>query len=178
MELVKLPVEGALQIVPRAFVDERGWFKELYSATRYRSAGVDVTFVQDNLSMSRRGVLRGMHGDPRMGKLVQVLRGSAYDVIVDVRIGSPSFMRWHAVTLRASEHTQLYIPSGCLHGFLALEDGTLLSYKQSAEYDPATEFGVAWNDPDLAIDWPLGGAEPILSAKDSANPTMRERGLL
>ena len=135
-------------------------------------------FVQDNLSLSQRLVLRGLHSDPQMAKIVQVLTGTAYDVIVDVRRESPSFMRWHAVTLRAREHTQLYIPAGCLHGFLALEDETALLYKQSAEYDPATEFGVAWNDPDLAIEWPLGGAAPILSAKDAGNPTLRERGLL
>jgi dTDP-4-dehydrorhamnose 3,5-epimerase len=178
MEVVKLPINGALQIVPRVFADDRGWFKEVFAATRYREAGIADTFVQDNLSFSNRLVLRGLHADPRMAKLIQVLSGSAYDVIADVRPGSPTFMRWCAVTLRAGEHTQIYIPAGCLHGFLSVEDGTLLSYKQSAEYDPGTEFGVAWNDPDLAIAWPLAGEAPILSAKDAASPTLRERGIL
>ncbi|HTV92934.1 MAG TPA: dTDP-4-dehydrorhamnose 3,5-epimerase [Verrucomicrobiae bacterium] len=178
MEVTPLPIDGAFAFVPNAYADERGWFKELFAATRYAKAGLEVTFVQDNLSLSHRYVLRGLHGDPRMAKLVQVLRGSAYDVIVDARPASPTFSRWYGGTLRAHEHTQLFIPQGCLHGFLALEDETLLFYKQSAEYDPAMEFGVAWNDPDLAIDWPLGGAVPVLSPKDEANPTLRERGLL
>jgi len=178
MEVTSLPIDGALLIAPKSFADERGWFRELYGATRYRSSGIGDVFVQDNLSMSQRGVLRGLHSDPRMGKLVQVVHGSAYDVIVDARSTSPTFMRWHAVTLRAGEPLQIYIPAGCLHGFLALENETLLLYKQTAEYDPATEFGIAWNDPDLAIAWPLGGQPPVLSAKDAANPTLRERGLL
>ncbi len=113
-----------------------------------------------------------------MAKLVQVVRGRAYDVLADVRPGSPTFMRWHGVMLGEGEHTQVYIPAGCLHGFLALEDGTMLSYKQSAEYDPAAEFGIAWDDPDLAIAWPLEGVAALLSAKDRQNPTLRERGLL
>jgi dTDP-4-dehydrorhamnose 3,5-epimerase len=178
MEVTPLPIDGAFAFVPKQYGDDRGWFKELYAATRYRNAGVEAAFVQDNLSTSHRLVLRGLHGDPRMAKLVQVLRGSAYDVIVDARPASPTFRRWYASTLEANDHTQLYIPAGCLHGFLALEDETLLFYKQSAEYDPAGEFGVAWNDPDLAIAWPLGGAAPILSPKDAANPTLRELGLL
>lgn len=178
MEVKRLPIDGAFAIVPKQFADERGWFKELYAATRYRDAGLGASFVQDNLSMSARFVLRGLHGDPRMAKLVQVLRGSAYDVIVDVRPASPTFLQWYAGTLRAHEHTQLFIPPGCLHGFLALEDETLFLYKQSAEYDPVTEFGIAWDDPDLSIAWPLEGAAPLLSAKDAANPTLRERGIL
>ena len=178
MEVTRLPIDGAFEIVPRVFADERGYFKETYAASRYLAAGIDQPFVQDNLSLSQRFVLRGLHTDPRMAKIVQVLTGAAYDVIVDVRRESPSFMRWHAVTLRATARTQLYIPAGCLHGFLALEDETRLLYKQSREYDPAAEFGIAWNDPDLAIAWPLEGATPILSAKDASNPTLRERGLL
>ncbi|MEO9169879.1 MAG: dTDP-4-dehydrorhamnose 3,5-epimerase, partial [Candidatus Baltobacteraceae bacterium] len=109
---------------------------------------------------------------------VQVLSGSAHDIIVDLRRDSATYLRWHAVVLTASAHTQVYIPAGCLHGFLALEDGTLLSYKQSALYDPAGEIGVRWNDPDLGIEWPLAGAAPLLSPKDAANPTLRELGHL
>lgn len=177
MHVAALPIDGALVVTPNVFTDDRGTFKETYALSRYRAAGIADSFVQDNLSASKRGVLRGLHGDPRMAKLVQVLHGSAYDVVVDARPQSPTFRRWHGLTLRASEHTQLYIPAGCLHGFLALEDDTAFFYKQSAEYDPATEFGVAWNDPELAIAWPLEGASPILSAKDAANPTLRQRGL-
>jgi dTDP-4-dehydrorhamnose 3,5-epimerase len=178
MEVVSLPIDGALQIALKEFRDDRGWFKESYAATRYRNAGIVDTFVQDNLSMSGRFVLRGLHGDARMAKLVQVLGGLAYDVIVDLRAASPTFMQWYGVMLSADQPTQIYIPAGCLHGFLALENGTLLSYKQTAEYDAATEFGVAWDDPDLSIAWPLEGARPVLSAKDAANPTLRERGIL
>ena len=178
MEVTQLPIDGALLIVPRVFSDERGSFKETFAASRYATLGISGPFVQDNLSTSRRSALRGLHGDPRMAKLVQVLGGSAYDVVADVRPGSPTYMRWHAVELRGDGHTQLYIPAGCLHGFLAREDETLLLYKQTAEYDPSAEFGIAWNDPDLAIAWPLGGERPILSAKDAGNPTLRERGLL
>ena len=174
MHVESLPIEGARLILAQAFSDERGYFKEAYSRSRYALAGFHEEFVQDNVSLSVRGALRGLHADPRMAKLVQVLAGSAFDVIADLRRESPTYRRWHAVTLAAEAHTQLYIPAGCLHGFLALEDDTLLSYKQSAEYDPASEFGVAWNDPDLAIDWPLGDAQPLLSAKDAANPTLRE----
>ncbi|HEY5340013.1 MAG TPA: dTDP-4-dehydrorhamnose 3,5-epimerase [Candidatus Aquilonibacter sp.] len=178
MDVTPLPIAGSFTIVPTVFEDERGSFKETFSASRYRTAGIGDTFVQDNLSVSHRLVLRGLHGDPRMAKLVQVVRGRAYDVLADVRPGSPTFMRWHAVVLGEGEHTQVYIPAGCLHGFLALEDATMLSYKQSAEYDPATEFGIAWDDPDLAIAWPLGGAAALLSDKDRQNPTLRRRGLL
>lgn len=178
MHIELCSVEGAYLIVPRVFEDERGYFKETFSVSRYAEAGIKETFVQDNVSKSRRGALRGLHGDPRMSKLVQVLAGSAYDVIVDLRRDSPTFLKWHGVTLRAGEHSQLYVPAGCLHGFLSLEDDTLLAYKQSAEYDPGRELGAAWNDPDLAIAWPLEGATPSLSAKDARNPTLREAGFL
>jgi len=175
MEVRPLPIDGALLIVPRAFSDERGYFKETYSAARYAEAGVRETFVQDNVSLSDRDVLRGLHGDVRMAKLVQVLAGAAYDVIADARPDSPTYGRWTGEYLRAGDHRQLYIPAGCLHGFLSLEDGTLLSYKQSAAYDPGSEFAVAWNDPTLAIDWPLDGREPRLSPKDACNSSLRPR---
>jgi dTDP-4-dehydrorhamnose 3,5-epimerase len=171
-----LPLPGAMLVTPLAFGDERGYFKETYNAERYRSAGIVDEFVQDNVSLSHRNVLRGLHGDSRMSKLVQVLSGEAFDVIVDVRTDSPSRGRWHGVLLRANEHRQLYIPKGFLHGFLALCDDVVLLYKQSAPYDPSSEIAVAWNDPDLAIEWPLAGAPPLLSPKDAANPPLREFG--
>lgn len=113
-----------------------------------------------------------------MAKLVQVLEGSALDVVVDLRPESPTYRRWLGIPLRGNAHMQVYIPAGCLHGFLALEDDTLLAYKQTAEYDPASEIGVAWNDPDIGIEWPLGDLAPSLSPKDAANPTLRDLGLL
>ncbi|HEY2555321.1 MAG TPA: dTDP-4-dehydrorhamnose 3,5-epimerase, partial [Candidatus Cybelea sp.] len=129
-------------------------------------------FVQDNSSLSRRNVLRGLHGAVRMSKIVSVLQGSAYDVIVDVRPESPTYRRWYGTTLLAGDGRQLYIPTGFLHGFLALEDRTIFWYKQSAPYDAAAEFAVAWDDAELGIDWPLNGTVPVLSARDAGNPPL------
>lgn len=172
MEIEQLPLAGALIITPRLFTDARGFFKETYSLVAYRECGIKETFVQDNLSLSHRDVLRGLHGDPRMAKLVGVLRGTVFDVIVDLRAGSATYRRWWGTTLTADAGRQVYVPQGFLHGFLSLEDETLFYYKQSAPYDPAAEFAVAWNDPDLGIGWPLAGREPILSPRDAANPTL------
>lgn len=172
MERIALPIAGALLLRPKAFSDDRGYFKETYSRERYREAGIRDEFVQDNVSLSCRGTLRGLHGDPRMAKLVQVLAGEAYDVLVDARSESPTYGHWYGEHLRADDHTQLYIPAGCLHGFLSLADGTLLAYKQSALYDPSQEIGVAWNDPALNIAWPLNGLTPLLSQKDRENPPL------
>jgi dTDP-4-dehydrorhamnose 3,5-epimerase len=170
MEIERLPLTGAMMITPRTHADARGFFKEVYSLDRYRRCGIKETFVQDNVSLSRCDVLRGLHGAAGMAKLVAVLRGSAFDVIVDARAQSPTYLRWFGTTLRADEGRQIYVPSGFLHGFLALEDDTLIAYKQSALYDAGTEFGVAWDDATLGIEWPLGGRRPILSPRDAANP--------
>lgn len=178
MQMEALPFDGAVLLTALAFDDDRGYFKEVYARSRYESLGIAEEFVQDNVSLSRRLTLRGLHGDPRMAKLVQVLAGRAYDVIVDARRRSVTFGRWLGFELRAEEHRQLYIPAGCLHGFLALQDGTLLSYKQSSEYDPSSEFGVAWDDPEIGIAWPLFGERPLLSKKDCGNPALRELGNL
>lgn len=178
MHAEPLPIAGAILLSPRAFADDRGSFVETYSAPRYREAGILDAFVQDNVSRSRRNALRGLHGDRRaMSKLVGVLAGDAYDVVVDVRPASPTLGRWCGVTLRAGEPRQIYVPAGCLHGFLALSDEVLFLYKQSVPYDPAHEIGVRWDDPEFAVAWPLDGA-PILSEKDAANPTARQLGLL
>jgi dTDP-4-dehydrorhamnose 3,5-epimerase len=173
MEIEQLPLGGAMLLTPRIFADERGYFEETYSLDRYRRCGIEETFVQDNLSLSRRNVLRGLHGDPRMAKLVFVVRGSIYDAIVDFRPESPTYRRSFAVTLTAAQARQLYVPRGFLHGFLALEDETIVGYKQSAPYHPESEIVVAWDDPDLAIEWPLAGGRPILSARDAASPRLR-----
>jgi dTDP-4-dehydrorhamnose 3,5-epimerase len=172
MKIEQLPLAGALLITTRVFTDERGFFVETYSLDRYRECGIGDDFVQDNLSFSRCGVLRGLHGARRTAKLVGVVRGSAFDVIVDVRRDSPTYGRWQAQTLTAGDGRQLYVPFGFLHGFLALEDETIVAYKQSVPYDPAAEFSVAWDDPQLAIEWPLGGRRPILSRRDAANPAL------
>lgn len=159
--------------------DDRGYFKEAFAVPRYAQVGIGEAFVQDNLSFSRRGVLRGLHGDTRRSsKVVSVLTGDAYDVIADVRPDSPTRGRWCGVTLKASEHRQVYVPAGCLHGFLALSEGVLLLYKQSQLYDPACEVAVRWDDPDLAIAWPLGGEAPILSERDARSATSAGMGLL
>lgn len=156
-----------------AYVDERGFFEESYVRSKYCEIGIADQFVQDNLSFSKRRVLRGLHSDPQMSKLVYVLSGEVFDVIVDARKGSLTFGQWEGVYLRAQERTQLYIPAGFLHGFLALTEDVIFCYKQSAEYAPKREVGVIWNDPDLAIEWPLNG-EPIVSAKDSQNRRFRD----
>jgi dTDP-4-dehydrorhamnose 3,5-epimerase len=173
MKVENLPLAGALMLTPRVFADERGSFLELFSLERYRECGIGDSFVQDNSSLSRRNVLRGLHGDARMAKLVSVLRGSAYDVIVDVRATSATYGQWHGTTLTAADARQIYVPRGFLHGFLTLEESTIFWYKQSAPYDPACEVGVAWDDADLGIGWPLGEVAPILSLRDAANPPLR-----
>lgn len=178
MEVSTTAIPGVLHIVPKVFRDDRGYFKETFAASRYSQAGIGSAFVQDNVSLSKRGTLRGLHGDPRMAKLVQVLQGAAFDVVVDLRSESATFKQWLGFLLDGSSHEQIYIPPGCLHGFLAITDDTLLSYKQTAEYDPAFEIGVVWNDPDIAIQWPLDGLLPLLSAKDAVNPTVRDLRLV
>ena len=177
VQIDPLPLHEAKLITLRAFGDDRGYFKEAYAAPRYREAGIEDVFLQDNVSFSVRNVLRGLHGDRSMSKLVQVIWGEAFDVIADIREGSPTRGRWYGTVLQAGEHRQLYVPSGFLHGFLALSDEVVFLYKQSSVYNPQTEFGVAWDDPDLAIDWPLAGISPILSPKDRANPRLADLAL-
>lgn len=165
-------------MTPTVYTDDRGYFKEVYSDQRYVNAGIADGFRQINISLSKSHVLRGLHGDNRMSKLVQVVQGRAFDVVVDIRAGSPTFLRWFGIELSADAHHQIYVPAGCLHGFLALDDETMLLYEQSATYDPKSEIGVAWNDPDIGIEWPLDGRTPLLSTKDAANPTLRALGYL
>ncbi len=169
IQVIETSLKDALVFVPDVFADERGFFKETYSSAKYQALGINAAWVQDNVSSSARNVIRGLHGDRRMAKLVQVMHGRAWDVIVDLREGSPTYRKWEAFELSADNHRQLYIPAGFLHGFLAQSDGTLLMYKQSALYDPKQEFAINWCDPTLAIAWPLDG-EPILSPKDAAAP--------
>lgn len=163
-----------LLFAPRVFRDDRGSFRELYNEERYREAGLDTRFVQDNLSRSARHVLRGLHlQHPRgQGKLVTVLEGAVYDVAVDVRRGSPTHGQWAGVTLTGDDAHQLWIPPGFAHGFLVLSDEAYFSYKCTAPYSPADELSVRWDDPAIGIEWP--DATPLLSPKDAAAPLLAE----
>lgn len=171
IQVIETGFADARVFVPDVFEDERGYFKETYSTAKYRALDLADEWVQDSVSFSVKNVIRGLHYDLRMAKLVQVLRGEIFDVIVDLREGSPTRLRWGGFTLTAENHRQLYIPRGFAHGFLALSDEVIFSYKHSALYDPSSERAVRWNDPTLAIAWPLDG-EPIVSPKDRAAPTL------
>jgi dTDP-4-dehydrorhamnose 3,5-epimerase len=173
----KVPIEGLVIIEPRAFPDERGFFMESYKQSDFEKAGILGPFVQDNHSRSKRGVLRGLHFQRppyAQGKLVRVSRGRAWDVAVDLRGGSPTFGKYFALELSESNRLMLWIPAGFAHGFLALEDDTELQYKCTAEYNAASDGGLRWNDPDIAIAWPDIGIPPLVSAKDAALPILRE----
>jgi dTDP-4-dehydrorhamnose 3,5-epimerase len=165
---------GVLVILPDVHGDDRGWFVETWRARRYAEVGLPEAFVQDNLSMSRRGILRGLHFQHPLGqgKLVQVVLGEVYDVVVDVRVGSPTFGQWVGTLLSQENHKQVWIPAGFAHGFCVTSDVALFSYKCSEAYHRGNELGVAWNDPELGIEWPV--QEPTLSAKDAEFPRLRE----
>jgi len=154
--------------IPDVYPDTRGYFKESFSRSKYAALGLHDVWLQDSVSRSKRNVIRGMHYDRRMAKFVQVLLGQVFDVIVDVRPGSPTYKRWQGFELTADNHHQLYVPKGFAHGFLAQSDDAIVHYKMSAEYDPAHEGVLSWQDPEVGIVWPLGGASPILSPKDAA----------
>ncbi|MGO9832261.1 MAG: dTDP-4-dehydrorhamnose 3,5-epimerase [Myxococcaceae bacterium] len=168
----KLP--GVLLVEPRVFGDARGFFLETFQAERYAAAGIQGPFVQDNLSRSAKGTLRGLHfQEPRaQGKLVQVLRGAVWDVAVDVRKGSPHFGAWLAVELTDDNRRQLWIPPGFAHGFCVLSETADFFYKCTDFYAPECERAVRWDDPALGIGWPL--ASPLISAKDRSAPALAE----
>lgn len=159
---------------PRVLADARGDFRELFHAARYREAGLDATFVQDNVSRSRRGVVRGLHlqHPHAQGKLVAVVDGAVVDVAVDVRRGSPTFGRWAALELTADNAMQLWIPPGFAHGFAVLSETATLAYKCTAAYSADDELALRWDDPALGIDWRV--AAPLLSARDAAAPTLAD----
>lgn len=168
MNIETTPIAGLLVISPRVFRDPRGFFMESWNRQRYGEVGVDHDFVQDNLSYSQQGILRGLHlQNPNgQGKLVQVLQGEVYDVAVDVRVGSPTFGQWHAVTLSADNQLQFFIPEGFAHGFCVVSETALFAYKCTRLYEPASELCVRYDDPDLGIPWPV--ETPLLSDKDRA----------
>jgi len=170
-------IPGVLLIEPDIFRDPRGLFLETYHARRYTDAGVPGPFVQDNYSQSLRGTLRGLHyQEPHaQGKLVMVTEGTVYDVVVDIRKGSPSFGRWYGVDLSAENRLQVYVPPGCAHGFCVTSDRASFLYKCTDYYAPGDERGIIWNDPALAISWPV--TTPILSAKDQTYKSLVEMEL-
>jgi dTDP-4-dehydrorhamnose 3,5-epimerase len=177
VKVTPLELPGVLLLEPAVHSDDRGYFLEAWHAARYEACGVPTAFVQDNLSRSRRGVLRGLHyqlARPQ-GKLVHVTRGCIYDVAVDVRLGSPTFGQWCGVELSEDNHGQLWIPAGMAHGFVVLSEVADVSYKCTAPYDHASERGVRWDDPTLGIPWPLAGHTPLVSAKDAALPALYEQ---
>ncbi|MGQ9897411.1 MAG: dTDP-4-dehydrorhamnose 3,5-epimerase [Acidobacteriota bacterium] len=170
-----LPTElpGVILIEPKVFQDERGFFLETYHQSKFAQAGLDVTFVQDNHSCSVQGTLRGLHAQWRrpQGKLIRVIAGEILDVVVDIRLDSPTFGRWLSVHLSARNFRQLYVPPGFVHGFCVVSETAEVVYKCTALYDPGDEVGVVWNDPELGIDW--GIQNPLLSEKDRRLPTLR-----
>jgi len=172
MNVLETNLPGALVFEPKVFGDERGFFMETWRADRYEEAGLPKDFVQDNLSFSRRGVLRGLHfqNPDQQGKLVYVLQGEVYDVAVDLRVGSPTFGEWTAVTLSAKNKRQFYVPEGFAHGFLVTSDAALFAYKCTAKYNAEAEAGVLWNDPQIGIEWPV--ETPVLSERDLAAPPL------
>jgi dTDP-4-dehydrorhamnose 3,5-epimerase len=170
--MTALDIPGVLVIESTPFRDHRGLFCETYHAERYAQAGLVERFVQDNFSRSVRGTLRGLHyQEPHaQGKLVMVLEGAVYDVVVDIRRGSPTFGKWQGFDLSSDNFRQLYVPPGCAHGFCVISDQAGVLYKCTDFYSPHDERGIVWNDPMLAISWPV--TSPLLSAKDQAYGTL------
>jgi len=165
---------GVLLIEPKVFGDDRGYFFESFRLDRYHASGVPYAFVQDNVSRSRRGVLRGLHlQEPKgQGKLVSVALGEVFDVAVDVRVGSPNFGRWTGAYLSEKSKNQLWIPPGFAHGFVVTSEEAIFTYKCTEYYRPEAELTVRWNDPAIGIEWPV--SHPSLSAKDLAAPMLAE----
>jgi len=174
MNVVAGGLPGLVVVEPRIFRDDRGFFFEPYHAPRYKAAGIDVDFLQDNHSLSTKGVLRGLHFQrhPGQAKLVRCARGRIWDVAVDIRPDSPTFRKWWGLELDAESHRQLFIPVGFAHGFCVLSDEAEVMYKCSTVYDPVAEAGVSWNDPEIGVAWPV--QDPIISDRDKKTPTLRE----
>jgi dTDP-4-dehydrorhamnose 3,5-epimerase len=163
---------GVILIETEVFSDNRGFFMETFHQRKYAEIGINSAFVQDNLSHSRGGVLRGLHYQLRypQAKLVYVLSGEIFDVVVDIRKGSPAFGKWEGVTLSAENRRQIYIPEGFAHGFCVLSESADVVYKCTDFYVPGDDYGILWSDPDISIDWPI--KDPILSDKDSRHPLL------
>jgi dTDP-4-dehydrorhamnose 3,5-epimerase len=174
MKITKCDLEGLLIIEPDVYGDHRGFFVESWNRVRYREAGIHADFVQDNFSLSQRGTLRGLHFQNPLaqGKLVSVWQGEVFDVAVDIRRGSPTFGRWHGVTLAADTKRQFWIPPGFAHGFAVVSETALFHYKCTEAYSPKDELGFRWDDPAVGIKWPI--ASPTLSKRDAGAPLLSE----
>jgi dTDP-4-dehydrorhamnose 3,5-epimerase len=172
LERLETSLPGVFELRPKVFRDSRGFFLESYHREKFAGLGITDSFVQDNHSRSAKGTLRGLHYQLRhpQSKLCRVVDGEALDVAVDIRLSSPHFGKWTSVLLSAREQNQIYIPGGFAHGFLALTDPVQFLYKCSDFYDPADEYGIVWNDPDLHISW--GVENPRVSEKDARHPTL------
>jgi len=175
LKMTETELPGVVILEPRVFRDDRGYFLETWNQSRYAEKGLPERFVQDNLSFSTRGVLRGLHYQhPQgQGKLVTVIQGEVFDVAVDIRVGSPTFARWVGVTLSGENNRSLYIPPGFAHGFVVLGDTALFSYKCTEYYAPTCEASLLWDDPDLAIAWPQA-EERVISSRDQTLPRLRD----
>jgi dTDP-4-dehydrorhamnose 3,5-epimerase len=177
MEIIKTPIEGLLVIKPQVFVDARGYFVETYNEKRYREAGIDAQFVQDNQSCSSYGVVRGLHFQRppyTQAKLVCCTVGRVLDIAVDLRKNSPTFGQWHSVELSAENHLQFFIPKGFAHGFSVLSETAVFAYKCDNLYHPEADGGILLSDPDLAIDWQVPEELRILSEKDKKHPMLKD----
>ena len=174
MNIIPTSLPEVVIVEPKVFGDARGFFMETYHQVRYGAAGLASAFVQDNVSRSAKGVLRGLHyQEPHpQGKLLFVLQGEVFDVAVDIRRGSPAFGRWVGVALSGANQRQLYVPPGFAHGFRVMSDVALVVYKCTEIYRPEAEHGVRWDDPQIGIEWPAG--EPLLSEKDRRSPLLNE----
>ena len=176
MKLIQTEIDGVFEIEPKVFGDNRGWFYESYSKEEFSRLGIDADFVQDNRSFSeKKGTLRGLHcqTEPKaQAKLVSCTRGAILDVAVDIRRGSPTFMKWISVELTAENKKMLFIPKGCLHGFVALTDNVELSYKVDDFYSPENDRSIRFDDPEIGVEW--GVDAPVLSEKDKNAPLLAE----
>lgn len=172
-------IEGLIVLEPQVFKDDRGFFFESYNEEIFRRLGINSRFVQDNHSGSRKGVIRGLHYQicHPQAKLVRVIAGEIFDVAVDIRRSSPTFGKWFGINLSAENKKQLYIPEGFAHGFLVLSDWAEVLYKTTDFYAPECDRVIIWNDPEIAIDWPLNGLEPILSPKDLKGVRLKDADL-
>jgi len=176
VEVKKTVLEGVILIEPRTFADSRGFFLETWNSRKYAETGLpDTEFVQDNHSRSQKNVVRGLHYQLEypQGKLVYVVRGAVFDVVVDIRVGSPTFGQWFGCVLDDVTHKQIYIPPGFAHGFSVLSEEADFCYKCTNYYHPEDEFGILWNDPALSISWQLEG-KPVISDKDRKYPPLKE----
>jgi dTDP-4-dehydrorhamnose 3,5-epimerase len=178
INVIKTSIKDLVIIEPQVFGDYRGYFMETYHQEVFANAGLAMQFVQDNQSMSRKGVLRGLHLQTKysQGKLVRVISGEVYDVGVDLRKGSPTYGKYEGVTLSGDNKRMFYVPEGFAHGFLVLSDEAVFTYKCTQLYHPGYDAGIIYNDPNIGVDWPMDGIELLLSEKDTKLPTLKEAG--